>query len=95
MKFPQCLRDSFKLPFEVWLETNCQKEIKSEIKGLPWKILFVMGIWHLWLHRNEVTFRSGRVDNMNHRRCIKESAEFFSLGINCKAHKLKFVILVG
>ena len=84
LKFPQCLRDSFKLPFGKWLEINCQKEIRSDIMGLPWKILFVMGIWHIWLHRNEVTFRLGRVDNMSHMRCIKESVEFFSLGINCK-----------
>ena len=95
LKFPQCLRDSFKLPFGKWLETNCQKEIKSDIMGLPWKILFVMGIWHIWLHRNEVTFKSGRVDNTSHMRCIKESTEFFLLGINCKVQKLKFVIPVG
>ena len=74
---------------------NCQKDISSNIMGLPWKILFVMGVWHIWLHRNEVTFRSGRVDNASYRRCIKESAEFFSLGINCKVQKLKSVIPVG
>jgi len=32
---------------------------------------------------------------MSHMRCIKESAKFFSLGINCKVQKLKSVILVG
>ena len=56
--------------------------------------MFVMGVWHIWLHRNEVTFRSRRVDNTSYRRCIKESAKFFSLGINCKVQKLKSVILV-
>ena len=95
LKFPQCLRDSFKLPFVKWLETNCQKEIRSDIMGLQWKILFVMGIWHIWLHRNEVTFKSGRVDNTSHMMCIKESTEFFLLGINCKVQKLKFVIPIG
>ena len=47
LKFPQCLKDSFKLPFGKWLEINYQREIKSNIMGLPWKILFVMGIWHI------------------------------------------------
>ena len=95
LNFPQCLRDSFNLPLGKWLEINCQKDISSNMMGLPWKFLFVMGVWHIWLHRIEVTFRSGRVDNASYKRCIKESAEFFSLGINCKVQKLKSVILIG
>ena len=63
--------------------------------GLPWKILFPMGVWHIWLHRNEFTLRLGRVDHSSYRRCIKDNAEFYSFGINSKVQKLKSVISIG
>ena len=47
---PYCMKNTFNLPIGKWLESNCQSEASSLFMSIPWKILFPMGVWHLWLH---------------------------------------------
>ena len=65
------------------------------VRGIPWKVLFPMGLWFLWTHRNTFLFRSGSVDTHNWRKCLQGSAEFFSIGLPSKVRQLKNVVSVG
>lgn len=58
LQVPHCYRNSFTFPFKVWMEVNCNDGMNATVKGIPWKVLFPMGLWHLWTHRNN--FCSGR-----------------------------------
>ena len=49
LKFLHFPRDSFNKPVGEWLETNCKTDILSNFMGIPWRIVFLMGVWHLWL----------------------------------------------
>lgn len=89
------MRETFNLPFGEWLKTNCKADIKSKIMGIPWKVLFPMGVWQLWLHRNSFVFRTGKVDRSSFKRSIKDSVEFFSIGMNAKLTKAKTIVAVG
>ena len=63
--------------------------------GIPWKILFPIGVWNLWLHRNNYVFRTGKLEWSYYKKSIKDSAEFFSIGLNAKLPKAKAVLVVG
>ena len=89
------MRETFKLPLGEWLEINYKKDIKSKCMGIPWKVLFPIGVWQIWLHRNNFIFKTGKVDWLNFKRCIKESIEFFFIGMNTKLPKAKTIVTVG
>ena len=95
LKVPYCVKDTFNLPIGKWLESNCRSEAISFFMGIPWKILFPMGVWHLWLHRNNFVFKSGKVERSWFKKCIRESVEFYAIGFNAKAERWKAVILVA
>ena len=95
VQVPHYYRNSFKLPLKEWLEYNCKDEMNTIVKGVPWKVLFPIGLWHLWLHRNDFLFKSGTTNPQAWRRCFQSSAEFFSIGSVNKAKNLKSVIPVG
>ena len=63
--------------------------------GIPWNILFPIGVWNLWLHRNNYVFRTGKLEQSYFKKSIKDSAEFFSVGRNVKMPKAKIVVEVG
>ena len=63
--------------------------------SIPRKILFPIGVWNLWLHRNNFIFRTGKIDQSYYKKSFKDSAEFFSVGMNAKLPKAKVVIAVG
>ena len=92
---PYCMKDTFNLPIGKWFESNCRSEASSLFFSIPWKILFPMGVWHLWLHRNNYVFKSGKVEHSWFKKCIRESAEFYAIGFNAKAKRSKAVIPVG
>ena len=52
LKVPYCMKDTFNLPIGKWLEFNFWGEASSLFMSIPWKILFPMGVWQLWLHQN-------------------------------------------
>ena len=74
LEFPYCLVDSFKKPVAEWLQVNykilvhkafgrygiCSQGICSKFLGIPWRIIFIISIWQIWIHRNEFAFRTGR-----------------------------------
>ena len=63
--------------------------------GIPWKILFPIRVWNLWLHRNNCVFRTGKLERSYFKKSIKDSAKFFSIGRNVKMPKAKIVVEVG
>ena len=83
------MTETFNLPIGKWLEVNCKANIKYNRMGIPWKILFPMGVWRLWLHGNNFIFKTGKVDRSCFKKSIKDSIEFFSVGLNAKIHKAK------
>ena len=95
LQFPVSLRESFNLPLGEWLKVNCKTDIVSMWLGIPWNILFPIGVWHLWLHRNNFVFRSGKLERTYFKKCIMAAAEFFSVGRNAKVPKARIVVEVG
>ena len=95
VKVSYCMKDTFNLPIGKWLESNSHSEASSLFISIPWKILFPMGVWHLWLHRNNHVFKSGKVERSWFKKCIKESAEFYAIGFNAKAERNKVLVPVG
>ena len=95
LKVPHELLFTFDQPIEKWLELNCSTRAVSDHLGIPWKIVFPMGIWQLWLARNKFQFRTGVVDNLIQMKCIKESAKFFAIGAKDRCNKMKKVIQVA
>ena len=89
------MKDTFNLPIGKWLESNSHSEASFLFISIPWKILFPMGVWHLWLHQNNHVFKSGKVERSWFKKCIKESAEFYAIGFNAKAERNKAVVPVG
>ena len=95
VKVSYCMKDTFNLPICKWLESNSHSEASFLFISIPWKILFPMGVWHLWLHQNNHVFKSGKVERSWFKKCIKESAEFYAIGFNAKAERNKAVVPVG
>ena len=95
LKVPQSLRSSFCLFVRKWIEASCKSETTSSHLGIPWKILFPMGLWHLWLGQNNFIFRIGIMDNMVLTKCIRDSAEIFSIGTKSRLNRTKAVIPIA
>ena len=74
LQVPSCLRDSFKLLVGEWLELNCKTGMSPKFLGIPWKLLFPMGVWQLWLHWDNYVFQTSKVDNLILKRCIQVNA---------------------
>ena len=87
--------DSFNKPLAEWLSKNCKTDVSSKFLGIPWKIIFIISIWQIWTHRNEVVFRIGRGNPNLAMRCIQSSAEYFSIGMKTKIHPSKICVLVA
>ena len=47
LKVPRELLFTFDQPIEKWLELNCSTKAVFDHLGIPWKIVFPMGIWQL------------------------------------------------
>ena len=74
------------------MEVNCNDGVNATVKGIPWKVLFPMGLWHLWIHRNNFLFRTRTMDARVRRKCIQGSFEFFSIGFVTKTKQLKTIV---
>ena len=79
---PTGCRQNFLEDLEVWLHLNCTSE--SSQHGIPWKITFPMGVWHLWLHMNAYIFGKGVIDMDFHMQCRRKAAEFFAIAAASK-----------
>nr|POE76476.1 putative ribonuclease h protein [Quercus suber] len=63
------------------MHSNSTSKATVSQYGLPWKVIFSMGVWHLWLHRNIITFRKRIIDESFHIQCLKKAAEFFAIAM--------------
>lgn len=69
--------------------------MNATVKGIPWKILFPMALWQLWLHKNNFVFRTGTVDHKLRRKCSQYNIEFYSIGLEAKIKQSKTIVPVG
>ena len=86
-------RKYFMEDFGVWLHLNCT--FVNSQHGIPWKITFPMGVWHLWLHRNAYIFRKGVVDEDFHMQCKRKAVEFFVIAVMGKVQAEKHLQLIS
>ena len=86
---PAGCRQNFLEDLGVWLLLNCTSE--SSQHGIPWKITFPMGVWHLWLHKNAYIFRKGVIDVEYHMQCRWKAAEFFAIATASKVKTEKHI----
>ena len=77
---PHFLKESFNKPLRKWLEVNCNTKIASNCMGIPWGIVFPMGVWHLWLQQNLCVFKTSSPDTKATKKCIQSAANFFAIG---------------
>ena len=91
---PHPLINSFSLPLLDWLKANAVNNFPSNHWGIPWEVLFPIGIWHLWLQRNAFIFRSGVVEPNLVGSYVKKGAEFFAIGLGIRSNPCKVVIQV-
>ena len=78
---PQPLLHSFSLPLLDWLKAKAINAFRSNHLGIPWEVLFPMGLWLLWLQRNALIFRTGVVEPNLVGACVKKGAELFALAL--------------
>ena len=95
LQVPICTSSSFALPFKEWMETNYRDLTNAIVNGITWKIIFPLGIWQLWLHRNNYVFRTGIVDNQCWKKSLRHSAEFYVIGLEARIRPSKTIVLVG
>ena len=65
------------------------------VKSITWRIIFPLGFWQLWLHRNSFIFSTGIVDNQYWKKCLRYSIEFFAIGLEVRSKPAKSIIHVG
>ena len=95
LQTPYYTRNSFTLPLKEWIEANCKDELNATVKGMPWKILFPMALWQLWLHKNNFVFRTGTMDHQLWKECLQYSTEFYSIGLEAKIKQSKTSVPLG
>ena len=89
------LRGLFNKPTKEWLEGNCNKNSVYGCWGIPWGIVFPMGIWHLWLQRNTCVIRTSEADSKAIEKCRLTAVEFFAIGMKTKPDISKTLMLVA
>ena len=95
LEFPCCLVDSFNKPVAEWLQVNCKTEVCSSFLGIPWRIIFIMSIWQIWIHKNDFVFRTGRPNQNLDKKSVQSSAEYFTIGMKTKIPLSKICIPVS
>ena len=64
-----------------WLRLNCKSQQPCAL-GIPWGILFPIGVWNLWLHRNRVVFKNEAPNKIYKSNIIAKAVEYAFLGVN-------------
>ena len=70
---------SFGLPLLDWLHINSTCGFTLRHLQIPWKTLFIFGLWTLWLNRNSVAFQGRQSNPSIAKICIAKTAEFHFL----------------
>ena len=92
---PHPLLNYFSLPLLDWLKANAVNAFNSNHLGIPWEVLFPMGLWLLWLRRNAFIFRTGVVESNLVGSCVKKGVEFFAFGLGSKLAPYKEIVQVA
>lgn len=62
--------------------------------NIPWKIIFLLGIWSLWINQNIVAFQNLQLNHYLHKECIMKAVEFHYVISPKAVSKPKFEIFV-
>ena len=69
--------------------------MNATVKGIPWRIIFPLGLWRLWLHRNSFVFTTRIVDNQCWKKFLRYNTEFFAIGLEARSKPTKTIIPMG
>lgn len=73
----ECKRSFVKITM-IRIKLNSTSKALVDRYGFPWKVIFPMSIWHLWLHQNAFTFTIGTIEENFHIQCLKKATIFFT-----------------
>ena len=73
----------YNMNIEDWLRTNCASNL-AYTSGISWGIIFLFGVWSLWLRRNKVVFGNNPSHKPLMTETIAKAAEFAFLGAHTK-----------
>ena len=76
---PSSLIHTFGLPISDWLLTNCTSKLASRHHHIPWHLLFLFGIWSIWLNRNKVALQYTQSEPKLLKECIAKALEYHFL----------------
>ncbi|KAK9988335.1 hypothetical protein SO802_028574 [Lithocarpus litseifolius] len=68
--------DFFSLDLRSWLANNCKTTSASNHLQISWIVIFAVGIWALWSHRNRVVFKNMPSSQAIHRDIIHRAVEY-------------------
>lgn len=68
--------DFYSLDLCSWLENNCKTTTTSKHLQISWSVIFAIGIWTLWNHRNRVVFKNMPASQAIHKDVIQRAVEY-------------------
>ena len=71
----------FGINLSDWLHLNCKSQQPCAL-GIPWGILFPIGVWNLWLHRNRVVFQNEAPNKISKSDIIAKATKYAFFVIN-------------
>ena len=92
---PSGLISSFSLPISDWLQANCTSKQTSWHHRIPWHLLFLFGIWSIWLNRNKVAVQSSESNPPPVEDCIAKALEHHFLTSPSICQKLEPTAIVS
>ncbi|KAK9984142.1 hypothetical protein SO802_033667 [Lithocarpus litseifolius] len=81
---PMAASNFFGLTTSEWLRQNCCNSKTSFTLDISWGIIFLFGIWTLWLNRNGVVFRHESGQRILKSDVLAKAMEFAYIGIHAK-----------
>ena len=76
-----------------WLRLNCKSQQPCAL-GIPLGILFPIGVWNLWLHRNKEVFKNEAPNKIYKSNIIAKAVEYAFLGVNESKKRILGTIFV-
>lgn len=68
--------DFYSLDLCSWLENNCKTTTTSKHLQISWSVIFAIGIWTLWNHRNRVVFKNMPASQAINKDVIQRAVEY-------------------
>ena len=83
----------FGINLSNWLRLNCKSQQPCAL-GISWGILFPIGVWNPWLHRNRVVFKNEAANKIYKFDIIAKAAEYAFLCVKESKKRILGIIFV-